>query len=125
MLILELPVVLSANQCYRAVGRMVKISKKGRENKKSLVASVHDQLGGIPDPLMGDISIIVRVYPKDKRKRDLDNYFKMLFDALTAAQVWGDDSQVKHIDATMCEIVKFGKTIVEISEINLTEYKCI
>ena len=31
---------------------------------------------------------------KDKRRRDIDDYFKLLLDALTDAGVWPDDSQI-------------------------------
>ncbi len=35
------------------------------------------------------------LYPPDQRSRDIDNYNKALFDALTG--VWEDDSQVKRM----------------------------
>ena len=117
MLIIKLPWIVSANAYYRAVGNSVRISKRGRENRKSCMAAVFDKLGGYPEPLTGDISIVVRIHPPDKRKRDIDNIFKGLFDSLTHSKVWADDSQVKHLDATMCDIVKFGCVIVEINEL--------
>jgi crossover junction endodeoxyribonuclease RusA len=50
-----------------------------------------------------DLMIVVKLYFKDKRKRDWDNYHKLSMDALTGI-VWKDDSQIvyatvsKHID---------------------------
>ena len=35
----------------------------------------------------------------DNARRDLDNLFKVLFDCMTKAKVWHDDSQVFEIDA--------------------------
>jgi crossover junction endodeoxyribonuclease RusA len=40
----------------------------------------------------GDTSL-----PPDARRRDIDNYNKALFDALTHAGIWEDDSQVKRM----------------------------
>lgn len=40
-----------------------------------------------------DIQIEVNFYFKDKRRRDWDNYHKILMDALTGI-VWLDDSQI-------------------------------
>ena len=122
MLILTLPWVLSVNGYYRVVGKSLKISKEGRANRKLIMATVYDQLGGYPEPLIGELSVTVKVYPPDKRKRDLDNIFKGLFDSLTHAKVWADDSLVKHIDASMLEIVKKGRVVVEINELISTPY---
>lgn len=35
----------------------------------------------------------------DNARRDLDNLFKVLFDCMTKAKVWHDDSQVFELDA--------------------------
>lgn len=49
------------------------------------------------------IKVAVKLYFKDKRRRDVDNYNKILLDALTGI-VWEDDSQIeeltisKHVD---------------------------
>jgi crossover junction endodeoxyribonuclease RusA len=37
------------------------------------------------------------LYPPDARRRDIDNYNKALFDALTHAGIWEDDSQVQRM----------------------------
>jgi Holliday junction resolvase RusA-like endonuclease len=53
--------------------------------------------------LVGPIYVIVRLYFGTKRKADIDNFNKILYDALTGI-VWEDDSQImvvvteKHYD---------------------------
>ena len=46
------------------------------------------------------------LYPPDQRRRDIDNYNKALFDALTLTGVWEDDSQVKRMLVEWGNIVK-------------------
>ena len=49
-------------------------------------------------PLTEEVSVTVRFYHKDKRKHDIDNYFKLLFDALSGI-VWEDDVQIVELIA--------------------------
>lgn len=49
------------------------------------------------------------------RARDLDNMFKVTFDALTAAHVWTDDKQIYQINATKA-IDPVGYMVITISE---------
>lgn len=42
----------------------------------------------------GRFSVKIDVYPPDRRKRDLDNLVKPIFDALTQGGAWNDDSQI-------------------------------
>ena len=42
----------------------------------------------------GPVAVEIEAHMPDKRRRDLDNLLKGLFDALTHAGVWMDDSQV-------------------------------
>lgn len=49
------------------------------------------------------------------RARDLDNMFKVTFDALTAAHVWTDDKQIYQINATKV-IDPVGYMVITIEE---------
>jgi crossover junction endodeoxyribonuclease RusA len=39
----------------------------------------------------------ILLYPPDNRRRDIDNYTKGLFDALTHARVWEDEPGKTHL----------------------------
>ena len=54
------------------------------------------------------------------RIRDLDNYNKALFDALTHAGVWEDDSQVKRMLVEWGPVVPEGKVEITISKYEKT-----
>lgn len=43
------------------------------------------------------LSVQIDAFMPDRRKRDLDNVLKAALDALTHANVWGDDSQIDHL----------------------------
>ena len=61
------------------------------------------------------LQVEIYLYPPDRRKRDVDNYTKVLFDSLTHAGLWGDDEQVDQLTITRCAIhPPEGQTLVAI-----------
>ncbi len=50
--------------------------------------------------LTGRLRVDITLYPPDKRKRDVDNYPKVLLDSLTKAGVWEDDEQIDKLTIT-------------------------
>ena len=121
-IVMELPYPPTVNTYWRHVIRsnkqgkpipIVLISKRGRAYKKTValllaVAKVR--------PLCGALKVCVKFYPPDKRKRDLDNCFKGLFDSLIPF-AYKDDSQIKKIVAEMLEPIKGGRVIIEITKL--------
>ncbi|HEJ7989838.1 TPA: RusA family crossover junction endodeoxyribonuclease [Serratia liquefaciens] len=93
------------------------VSERGRAFQAEAIAQVMEQLRRRPKPISADISVVVVFYPPTKARRDLDNFFKALFDAMTQAGVWLDDSQIKHIDAKWGPVIKGGKVELQISEV--------
>ncbi|EQA1140096.1 TPA: RusA family crossover junction endodeoxyribonuclease [Escherichia coli] len=119
---LVLPFPPSVNTYWRAPnsgplkGRHL-ISAKGRAFQSSACASIIEQLRCLPKPSSAPASVEIVLYPPDARRRDIDNYNKALFDALTHAGVWEDDSQVKRMLVEWGPQVPGGKV-----EITITGY---
>ncbi|WP_337047383.1 RusA family crossover junction endodeoxyribonuclease [Serratia liquefaciens] len=119
---LTLPFPPSVNGYWRSPnkgssrGRTL-VSERGRAFQTEAIAQVMEQLRRRPKPISADISVAVVFYPPTKARRDLDNFFKALFDAMTQAGVWLDDSQIKHIDAKWGPVIKCGKVELQISEV--------
>lgn len=88
------------------------ISQKGREYRQRVI----DEVGKI-EPMKGRLAVRMRAYVPDRRRRDLDNIFKALFDSLEHAGVFEDDEQITLIMAQKCEKVPGGKVDIEIEEI--------
>ena len=62
------------------------------------------------------LSITIKINPSSKRKWDLDNRLKSLLDALTHAKVWEDDSLIYKLTVEKGEVIKDGKTTIEIEK---------
>jgi crossover junction endodeoxyribonuclease RusA len=54
-------------------------------------------------PLEGRLSFTALLYPKDRRRRDVDNVLKSLLDSLAHAGTMHDDSQIKVLHVVMNE----------------------
>lgn len=60
------------------------------------------------------LSIDIKLYPPDRRIRDIDNNLKPLFDSLVQANLMNDDHQIKRISVEFQEVFKGGKVELEI-----------
>lgn len=115
-MVIELPFPPSTNTYYRNVNGTMKISAKGRIYKDVCYGDVLEQ-HGIFKPFTGKVRVTVDLHPPCNRRRDLDNFAgKALYDALTHANVWMDDSQVKESHNYMREKVEGGRCVVVIEE---------
>jgi crossover junction endodeoxyribonuclease RusA len=95
------------------------ISKAGKEFK----AKVSDYVMEYRVPKLGKARLEMQVilYPRDRRKQDIDNRIKALWDALGDAGVFDDDEQIDILMVSRGEIKKGGGCLVIIQEI---EPKC-
>lgn len=123
---LELPFPPSVGVYWRALVRPKAkfpsfiLSKRGREYKKLISQILNEQK--VPKAFLSGAKLKVHLdlYPPDKRRRDIDNYTKSLFDCLTEAGIWADDSQIKDLTIQMKEpMPKPGKVKITINRIEV------
>lgn len=116
MLVLTLPLPPSVNS-YRTIfrGRMG-ISKAGRQFKEA----VSDYVAEYNVPKLGDARLEMKVviYPRDRRKQDIDNRIKALWDALADAGVFENDEQIDILHIERGEIKKGGGVLVMIETLD-------
>ena len=118
---LVLPFPPSVNTYWRApnkgplTGRHL-ISAKGRAYQNAACAAIVEQLRRLPKPISTPAAVEIILFPPDARRRDIDNYNKALFDALTHAGVWEDDSQVKRMLVEWGPVTKQGRVEITISK---------
>ena len=119
MLVLSLPLPPSVNS-YRTIFRnRMGISKAGKEFK----AKVSDYVIEYKVPKLGAARLEMKVvlYPRDKRKQDIDNRIKALWDALGDAGVFDDDEQIDVLLIERGEIKKGGGCLVMIDILDKIE----
>jgi crossover junction endodeoxyribonuclease RusA len=58
----------------------------------------------------GDVrlAVTIKLYPPDRRVRDIDNVVKSTLDALCQAGVFADDGQIDMLHVTREQVIKFG-----------------
>lgn len=78
----------SVNKYYRSWKGRVLISKDGREFKKEIELHLNNY-----NKVLGKIQLRLILHFKDKRKRDVDNYAKVLIDCLKN-KLFEDDDQI-------------------------------
>ena len=112
MIEFSLPFPPTVNAYYRSLrtgklaGRVL-ISQRGRDYRDQAIAMILNQ--GVPlGALMGKICCAIKVYPPDKRRRDLDNLLKPVLDVLHHARVIRDDSDIDILIIRRCEQTESG-----------------
>ena len=91
------------------------MSKAGKEFK----AQVSDYVVEYKVPKLGTarLEMQVTLYPKDRRKQDIDNRIKALWDALADAGVFDNDEQIDTLMVQRGAIKKGGGCMVIIEKI--------
>jgi crossover junction endodeoxyribonuclease RusA len=72
-----------------------------------------EMFGALPSPWKW-VGVDISISPPDRRRFDIDNRTKALFDALTHCGFWWDDECVVEFKVTRREPVKGGMTRLEI-----------
>lgn len=114
---LRLPYPPSVNSYWRHIksksgGHRTITSRKGRQYREDVIAATWDHR--LPEPLVGPLSVSLWMYPPDERRRDLDNVQKPIWDALSAAGFYEDDSQIVENHSYKREIKKNGLVIIDL-----------
>ena len=115
MIVLSLPFPPSMNTYWRTFRGMTVLSKQGREFK----AAVANYVVEYKVPKLGDSKLRVSMvlFPRDKRKIDIDNRIKAVLDALQDAGVFNDDFQVDELSIVRGKTIKGGAIRVLIEQI--------
>lgn len=113
---LTMPFPPSVNGYWRSTGKGALISERGRKYRVSAIAAVYEQLRRRPQAITHDVDVYVILYPPNRMKRDLDNFQKALFDGLTHAGVWADDSQIKRMVVEWGSVTGHGRVEITIKE---------
>lgn len=123
-MILELPFPPSVNGYWRMgklknmSGNRMMISESGRKYRTAvLIALRAHKTPTLTQPL----SVVVDLYPPDNRRRDIDNYTKGLYDALTHAKVWQDDNLVREHSIRFQPKEARGRVVLTISTLEESE----
>jgi crossover junction endodeoxyribonuclease RusA len=84
-----LPYPPSINHYWRRAGRIIHISREGRDYRQKVVDLFDNDA-----PLTNRLAVRLTLFPPDRRRRDIDNVQKPLLDALQHAGAYEDDSQI-------------------------------
>lgn len=112
-LVYQLPYPPTINHYYIRTKRGVVLTAKANDYRADVIQAV----GKGHTTLLGPISVKVDAYMPDKRKRDLDNVFKALCDAMTHAGVWRDDSQIDDLRIVRRGVESPGRVLVTVGVI--------
>ena len=110
----NMPYPPSVNHYYVRTKKGMAIGKRGKLYRRYVIL----KLSHLKESFTKDqrLSIVINVYPPDKRKRDLDNLTKCSLDSLQHAKVFVDDGQLDSITVIRREPVEHGKLSVWITE---------
>lgn len=116
---IELPWPPTVNTYYRSIvikgSVRVLISAKGRAYRKAVFAECIRQK--IPGYGSQRLRVVIVAHPPDKRRRDIDNICKGIFDSLEQVGVYDDDSQIDDLRIVRREVSKPGRVEIMIEAI--------
>lgn len=110
MIVLNLPLPPSVNHYWGTHGHRRYVSKAGVLFKEQVSNYVIEYK--VPKLGTARLEMQVTLYPKDRRKQDIDNRIKALWDALADAGVFDNDEQIDVLMVQRGEIKKGGGCLV-------------
>ena len=112
---LTLPWPPTVNTYWRHARGRHYISDKGEQYRKDIIHLIQQQHLDINT--LSRLKIIITANPPDKRRRDLDNLQKAVFDSLVHAGFMADDEQIDDFRVRRGEKVKGGRLEIIITEL--------
>ena len=109
-----LPWPPSVNSYYRSVNGRAIMSKRGRAYRDAVMRAV--RACGAAKHLDCRLAVEITLHPRDRRKFDIDNTVKAVFDGMQKAGVFLDDSQVDRLLVTRSTVEPGGVAVVKIKE---------
>jgi len=106
MIMFDLPLPPSVNHYWGQHGHRRYVSKAGVAFKEQVAEYVIDYR--VPKLGTARLAMTVVLFPKDRRKQDIDNRIKALWDALADAGVFDNDEQIDTLFIERGEIKKGG-----------------
>ena len=113
MIELKLPIPPTINHYYTRTRRGMIIGKRGLEFRKETLL-LFRLLFPSHKPFDGKVKMSIDFIPPDRRRRDLDNLNKCIWDSLEKAGVYENDSQVVEFHMYKKEPEKPGFIIVTV-----------
>lgn len=115
MVTLTLPWPPSVNHYWRRNGNRYFVSSEGRKYREEVCLRAKDVQSNFAQK--DRLSVSIKAYPPDKRRRDLDNILKSLLDSLQHAGVYSDDSQIDSLHIERSTPLS-SRTVVSVSLID-------
>lgn len=106
MIRFDMPYPPSINHYYVRTQRGTAVGPKGKSYRRdvSLLLTPYKHKFKAEDRL----SVTINVFPPDKRKRDLDNLFKVVLDSLQESNIIHDDNQIDILTIIRRDVSKGG-----------------
>jgi len=111
---IELPYPPSGNHIWKHAGSkhyLTDVARNYYAQVKWQVAAAGQAIGA-----ECKLSVECSLYPPDNRRRDLDNAWKVIADAITKAGVWQDDKLVRKLQLEWMDVRKTPSVVVRISQ---------
>ncbi len=96
------PMPPSVNHTWGRKGKKTFLRREAREWREKVKKVFLESECAKGGPMTKDVECKVKLCPRDRRRRDVDNYLKIALDGLQHAGTLLDDRQVTHLCARMC-----------------------
>ena len=118
-IILRLPYPPSVNRYWRRLGNRTILSRAAREFRSRVKDLWYVQKWVYRRESLGSalVQVSLMIHPPDNRRRDLDNVLKAVLDAIEAAGIIEDDSQVRRLELAFGDCVDGGSVTITIGPI--------